>query len=473
MQLAVLMASAALTLGASDQGYVKRGEPQREGQAWVERTQCGAPVREGGRLTMRAAFGSVVVKVGRSDRMDCQIRIEAYTRSEAEARRYFKSFELSLRAVEGSAYLTAKSAHERHHSLRMNADFLISVPARFNLDLETEGGDVDVERLDGELRAVTAGGDIRTGDVIGPVRVETAGGGISLGNIGRRLDASTAGGGIRVGNVQSSASLETSGGEIVAGRIGGELRAQTAGGDIVLRGASGPVIAETAGGQIQIGDCGASVNAETLGGNIHLEGARGMVRVESAGGDLDLFRIESAVHANTAAGRILAEILANRASFSPSHLETTVGDVQVFLPADLPLNIEAVIDEAAGHKIFSDFPLTVHGAGESVFGTGRVRGRCALNGGGKELTIHTVMGNIEIRKLNSVVLNQLKQRQELYWKNFQVREQQQMQEMLRRLQRVQQVEMQRLQDEIRRQNEQLPRPVDQVRKPQLDDDDDH
>src|SRR5207249_9561017 len=87
LRVAVLMASAALTLGASDQGYVKRGEPQRDGQAWVERTQCGAPVREGGRLTMSAAFGSVVVKVGRRDRMDCQVRIEAYTRNEAVARR--------------------------------------------------------------------------------------------------------------------------------------------------------------------------------------------------------------------------------------------------------------------------------------------------------------------------------------------------------------------------------------------------
>ena len=131
--------------------------------------------------------------------------------------------------------------------------------------------------------------------------------------------------------------------------------------------------------------------------------------------------------ANTAAGRILAEISANRQSFAPSHLDTAVGDVQVFLPPDLPLNIEAVIDEAAGHRIFSEFPgLDIQGAREPlIFGTGRVRARCALNGGGKALMIHAVTGNIEIHRLDSQVLDRIRQRQQLYWKALDVRQQRQ------------------------------------------------
>jgi DUF4097 and DUF4098 domain-containing protein YvlB len=466
--LAGLVASSGPVLGASDQAFVKRGEPQREGrQLWTERAQCGAPAHDGGRLILRTDFGSILVKTGQNDRLGCQVRLQAYTADAAEARRYFGSFELTLRSADGTSYLTGKSVHERHRSLRMNAEFLIVVPAEFNLDMETQAGDVDVERLEGELRARTAGGDIRTGDVSGPVKVGTAGGSIALGNIGQRLEASTAGGNIRVGSVRGNANLDTDGGEIVAGRIEGEVRARTAGGDIVLRGASGPVIAQTAGGQIQIGDCGGTVRAETDGGNIRLAGARGMVNAESAGGSIHLFRLQSAVRANTAAGPILAEINANRESFAPSHLGTAVGDVMVFLPPDLPLNIEAVIDEAAGHKIFSEFPLTIQGQRE--FWTGTVHARCALNGGGKQLAIHAAAGNIEIRKLDSQVLDPFRQRQQQYWRSLDTREQLQTREMVRKLQRAVEEELRRSQREMQDMQPQL----DKLRKQPRDDDGDN
>jgi DUF4097 and DUF4098 domain-containing protein YvlB len=442
-----LVLTTATALRAADQGNVRRGEPQREGRVWVEHVDCGVPVRDGGRLVLRTDFGAILVKTGSNDRMNCQVRLEAYTGNASEARRTLRTFELSVRPTDGGAYLIGKATGGHRHSLRMNAEFLIAVPVRFNLDMETQGGDIDVQRLLGELHAHTAGGDIRTGDVTGPVRVETQGGSIVLGNVGQRLDATTAGGSIRVGGVRGDAALDTSGGEIVAGLITGTVKAQTAGGDIVLRGATGPVEAETAGGQIQIGNCGASVRAETAGGNIRLEGARGLVKVETAGGSIDLFRVQSAVRAANAAGPILAEFSANRQTFAPSHLETSVGDVRVFLPPDLPLDIVAVIDEAAGHKISSEFPFTVHGQGDAPFGSGTVRGRCALNGGGKELSIHTVTGNIEIHKVDSQILNQIRQRQQLFWMNWQGREERRMQEEMQHLQQ----KLEELRDQMEKQ----------------------
>lgn len=460
-----LALGAASMLSASDQNAVRRGEPQRQGRVWVEQADCSLPVREGGRLVLRTDFGAIMVKTGPNDRMDCRVRLESYTGDAAEARRILRSFELVARPADGGAYVTGKATGGHHHSMRMNAEFLIAVPARFNLDMETAGGDIQVEKLQGQLRAQTAGGDIRTGNVTGPVRVETSGGSITLGSIGQRLDATTAGGSIRVGDVKGDANLDTSGGEINAGLITGGVKAETAGGDIVLRGASGPVVAETAGGQIQIGNCGATVRAETAGGNIRLEGARGLVKAETAGGSIDLFRVQSAVRAETAAGPIRAEFNANRQTFEPSHLETSVGDVQVFLPPDLPLDIVAVIDEAAGHRIFSEFPLTLQGGHDQEFGSGTVRGRCALNGGGKELTIHTVMGNIEIRKIDSQVLNQLKTRQESFWTNWQVHEQQRLQHELERVQ-------QRIEEQMQRQSKELQQQLQQMQKQQQDNDND-
>ena len=425
MRLRVLFAATVLAgtilPGRAEDSYVKRGTPQRQGRLWVEKAECSVPVKEGGRLVLRADLGSVSVRPGASDLLKCSVRLTVYAGSEAEARNSLSHYELIARRAEnGGAYLTGKLPSDKRQRRSLCVTFDLEVPAKFNLDLETQGGGVEVTKLDGELRAVTAGGDIHTGDVTGPVRVETQGGAIDLGNISQRVEAHTAGGGIHVGDVRGDATLDTSGGEIVAGMVQGTLRAETAGGDILLRGASGPVYAETAGGQIQLGQCGANVRAETAGGSIHVDAARGKVQAETAGGSIDLMQLMSGVRAETAAGHILAHINANRGTFAASSLQTSVGDIHVFLPPDLPLTIDAVIEEAMGHRIMSDFPLSLRG-GQGNFMVGTVEGRGTLQGGGNELKIHTVMGNIEIRRLDAGALTQMKQSQDAFWKRWQER----------------------------------------------------
>ncbi|HEV2232653.1 MAG TPA: hypothetical protein VGV68_04520 [Terriglobia bacterium] len=405
-----------------DEPNVKRGEPQREGRAWVEHAECGAAVRNGARMLLRADFGSITVHTGQSNRVECRIRLQVYKASEDEAKRFFRSVELTAHALEGGGLsFNENNPPEHDRSGWSAADFDFTVPRRFNLDMETKGGNVTVGNLDGELRAATAGGNIQTGDISGPVRVETAGGDINVGNIGQRLMAKTAGGSIRANDIKGDATLETSGGEITAGFIEGAVHAQTSGGDIGLRGATGPVSAQTAGGQIQIGQCGASIHAETAGGSIHLQGAKGGVVVQTAGGSIDLYRMQSAVRAATAAGRILAEINANRETFAPSHLETSMGDIQVFLPPHLALNIDALIKESMGNRIVSDFPLHLTRE-EDAFHHGPKRGEGSLNGGGKVLRIRTVMGNIEIHKLDPTIIEQFKRRQQNYWNQWEERQ---------------------------------------------------
>ena len=404
---------AELAVAGVDQAYVKRGTVERQGRTWIERSDCSAPVRDGGRLVLRADFGSVTVATGAGDRMECQVVLRSYTSKEALARRQFGSFDLTVRLLEGGGvYVNGRSAGEHWRSSSLSAAYNIRVPQRFNLDIETQGGDVTVEDpLQGELHGTTAGGEITASDVTGPVKVETAGGNITLWNIGRHLEARTAGGNILLGSVKGSAVLETSGGEIGTGQIEGSLRAETAGGDVVIERATGAVVAQTSGGQIRIGPSGGAVRAQTAGGSIRLQGARGRVEVETAGGSIDLYRMQGAIKASTAQGRILAQIDADRRTFAASELETSMGDVQVYLPASLPLTIDAAIEMAAGHRILSDFPLNIQGE-DQEFDQREIRGHGALNGGGQVLRIRTVNGNIEIRKIDSRTIEQLKMREE-------------------------------------------------------------
>jgi hypothetical protein len=419
---ALLAFLIALPLAALDVSSVKQGTPVRRGNLWEQRSEFEAPVKEGARLVLRADNGGISIHPVPGDRVNCTVILRAYTPDEAYARRLFDKFQLSARSIEtGSVYLTSQSPEHARHGANFRVQFQITIPQRYNLDVETQGGDITVDApLDGEARLTTAGGDVRTSDLSGPVRIETAGGSINLTQIGKDLTARTAGGSIRVNDVKGDARLETSGGEIVTGAVAGTLRAETAGGDIVVGGATGQVVAQTAGGQIQIGPTGGSVRAETAGGSIRLHGARGSVVAETAGGSIDLLEVESAVRASTAAGRILAEFNCTKKTFGASRLETSMGDVFVYLPTNVPLTIDAAINTAAGRQIHSDFPLEIRADKEELVPS-TLRGHGDLNGGGEVLKIRTVAGNIEIRKIDEASLRELQQREDSNWKAWEDR----------------------------------------------------
>ena len=377
--LALLIAAP---LAALDVSAVKQGAPVQRGRSWEQRSEFEAPIKEGGRLLLRADNGAVNISPTPGDKVKCIVILRAYTPDEAKARLLFDMFQLSARTMEaGGIYITSASPRQLRHGGNFGVRFQVTVPPRFNLDVETQGGDITLEApLEGEAKLTTAGGDVRTSDVTGAVRIETAGGSIELGKIGSDLVARTAGGSIHVADVKGDATLETSGGEIVTGEVAGALKAETAGGDVVVGGATGQVQARTAGGQIQIGSAGGSVRAETAGGSIRLQSARGRVVAETAGGSIDLIEVEGAVRASTAAGRILAEFNCTKKSFGPSQLETSMGDVYVYLPTNLPLTVDAAIDIAAGRQIQSDFPLDIQGDKEELVPS-TLRGRGTLNGG--------------------------------------------------------------------------------------------
>jgi len=409
-----------LALPLSGLGQVNRQAPARSGNGWEQQTDIEVPAATGGRLMVRASDGAVIIRPTPGDKVSGAVILRVNTSDEAAARRLFDSLQLTARPeAGGGVFVSTESSEHRRHGLRLQVRLRLTVPQRYNLDIETQGGDISVESpLEGDARLTTAGGDVRTTDLTGDLKVETAGGNITLGRIGRELYARTAGGSIHLGDVKGNANLETSGGEIVTGTVAGALHAETAGGDVVIGGAGAQLVARTAGGQIQIGPSSGSVRAETAGGSIRLQGAHGRVDAETAGGSIDLLEIEGAVRATTAAGRILAEFNAGKWTFAPSVLETRMGDVYVYLPPNLPLTIDAAIDTAAGRKLRSDFPLAIQGDnGELVPST--LRGCGNLNGGGQTLKIRTTAGNIEIRKIDAASLQELQQREDNNWKNWQ------------------------------------------------------
>ena len=79
-------------------------------------------------------------------------------------------------------------------------------------------------------------------------------------------------------------------------------------------------------------------------------------------------------------------------------LQTSAGDITVYLAANLNLTVRAAIEVANGHSIRSDFPeirVTTEGGD---YGPKTVTAEGNLNGGGPVLKVRATTGNISFRR---------------------------------------------------------------------------
>jgi DUF4097 and DUF4098 domain-containing protein YvlB len=151
----------------------------------------------------------------------------------------------------------------------------------------------------------------------------------------------------------------------------------------------------TGGGDIDLGTLSDGAQVETGGGSIHLAGAKGYVRVESGSGHIELDGVPSA-NVETGAGGIVAKFIQTNAEPHDSRLETTAGDITVYLAPSIHIVVDAAIEVSNGHSIQSDFPEFQVSNEGGPWGTKRAEGN--LNGGGPLLKIRTTNGNIVIHR---------------------------------------------------------------------------
>ena len=184
------------------------------------------------------------------------------------------------------------------HSLR----YEVELPRETELEIDTGGGGIRVDGIQGEVQLDTSGGAIRAYDIEGELLAETSGGSITIERI------------------QGNARVSTSGGSINAESIGGALEARTSGGSITIDGVEGDLHAKTSGGTIRIGGAGGRVDASSSGGS---------VRVQFTSGN-----------------------------FSGGSLSTSGGGIQVAVDPSAGFEVDA---HASGGSVHCDFPVTVSG----------------------------------------------------------------------------------------------------------------
>jgi DUF4097 and DUF4098 domain-containing protein YvlB len=368
----------------------------QEGGNWAREITGSLPAAHN--LRVKVDVGSVRVEGGSQQTIQFVIRNRAHTSSEEAARRQFEGYQVTTSVRGDTAWVTAECHNNNAH--HFSGEFVISVPRNMeSVKVETDGGNVATAAVAGRVDAESGGGSIHLDDIGGSIHAETGGGSIEVGTVGGDVDLNTGGGSIKIGSAKGKVNASSGGGNMVltAGLQGAVL--DTGGGNIEVDHCNGQVKATTGGGNIDLGDIAGKAEIQTGGGSIRLMSATGPVRAETGSGSIELNRVSSA-RAETGAGGIIAKFVSSSGERSDSQLETSAGDITVYLAPNINLSVRASIEVSNGHRIHSDFPeINVRSEGGD-WGPKVVSAEGSLNGGGPSLKVSTTTGDIYFRRLN-------------------------------------------------------------------------
>jgi DUF4097 and DUF4098 domain-containing protein YvlB len=381
----LLTALASVALGQETRVF-------REGGNWVQ--EITGTLGAARTVHVKVDMGSVRVEGSSQAGVSYAIHSRAYTSSEQQARRDFELYKISAYSKGDTVWIIGDWQGGRNQNRKFSGDFVITVPRNIELvKIETDGGNVRTTGIAGRAEIQSGGGSIRVDDVAGTIGAETGGGSIDIGTVGSDVNVRTGGGNIKIASAKGKLGAESGGGSIMVASCLQGATLDTGGGNIQVERCQGTVHATTGGGSVDLGDIGGPAVIETGGGSIRLSSAKGPVRAETGGGCIELNGVTSA-HAETGGGGIIAKFLASP-DRTDSTLETSAGDITVYLAGDLAISIRANIELANGHKIISDFS-DIHIASEGGdWGPRTVSAEGQLNGGGPVLKVRTNSGNIK------------------------------------------------------------------------------
>ena len=366
----------------------------RDGNAWVEEITGAAT--SPGTLRVNTELGSIHVQGGpggAQKQITYTVRKRVYSGSEEAARRELASFRVTSARRNDAMVL---EGHSEGHSRRMSVEYHVQVPREIQLKTSTDGGSITIRNIAGPVDAESGGGSISLGEIAGPISAETGGGSIEVANSSNLLNLSTGGGSIRITASKGKVNASTGGGSISLTGGSDTATLDTGGGSVRVEQCVSELHVSTGGGSINVGDVTGLARLQTGGGSIRLASARGLVTAETGGGSIELYKLMQGAKAETGAGPITAEFLGMK---TDSSLETSVGDVIVYLGPQAKVTVQATLNMANGHQIRSEFPdLKITSEGGD-YGPRNYHAQGALNGGGNaDFRLKTFSGDVSIRR---------------------------------------------------------------------------
>ena len=274
-------------------------------------------VKQGGNLTVVSEFGAIDVQTAEQDKVEAAIifspagssvinivgnnnvviqsdsnkgnvviingKVQNGSKSKLGPRvkEAVEDFEVTFEHKASDIHINGKFKHGRKHWQKelnqFRILFQITVPRRYNVDLNTSSGGISVADLDGNVRAKDSAGRLRFGKIKGTVWGHTSAGSIKLTSSDSIVDVKTSSGSIKIGDVAGDVQAQTSSGSIRLDGVGGNVNAKTSSGSIRVALTGQPRDAcnlHTSAGSITVtlrSDIAIDVDAQTSAGRVSTE----------------------------------------------------------------------------------------------------------------------------------------------------------------------------------------------------------
>lgn len=287
------------------------------------------------------------------------------------------------------------SMHGEEHSDGIYLD--IKIPNKFNIDIETMGGDVTIADVSGKINGQTMGGDLELTKLGGEVNLTTMGGAINLRD--SHLDG----------------YLKTMGGEVNFENVSGGVKGSSMGGNVKMKNVTmsngentgDKVVISSMGGDIDVDEAKEGADVNTMGGDIDIRSASRFVKAKTMGGDIILRSVDGGVKATTMGGDIDVKITGGNNGDKNVTLTSMGGDITLTVPDGFPMDIDVKLrytkNRDGEYDIKSDFDVTkeVSDKWESERGN---TPRKVIHGTGKtgdgryKVKIETINGNVFLKR---------------------------------------------------------------------------
>lgn len=288
-----------------------------------------------------------------------------------------------------------------HRHYNGNADVEVQVPSRYDIEVETMGGQVTIKGVDGQFSGKTMGGEI------------------TLSNLKGNVDLTTMGGEIEVSNSDLDGEVKTMGGDVVFRSVSGNVHGSTMGGDVMQEGsrpsagksssagAAGEKRIHSMGGDLDVDSAPDGASLETMGGDIHIGSVTDHVKAKTMGGDIQIDSVDGWADLTTMGGDVTVRMTGDASKGKRDvEIASMGGDIELTLPegisATFDLQTEFTHRGTRQPKIISDFPVNVSESSDceydhdapcrSLTGTGKT------GSGTNRIKIRTVQGDIIIKK---------------------------------------------------------------------------
>lgn len=252
-----------------------------------------------GNLEVETSGGSIYVLASRGNavKVDMFVRkgSKKLTPEDAAAKEVLENYDIDI-SKSGN---TVKATAEKKSSIdswfggdNTSISFTVYLPAEMSCQLNTSGGSIHLEGVQGRQHVKTSGGSLTLLDIAGNMEARTSGGSITIEEYAGTLDARTSGGSIRLQEAEGVLLVRTSGGSIKLNRVKGSVDARTSGGGIEanLLSINDQVRLETSGGSIR------AVVPKGLGMDLDLHGNRVNTELHNFNGEAEKNRIKGSMN---------------------------------------------------------------------------------------------------------------------------------------------------------------------------------